>query len=238
MGLSGSKRLAAMTETRSLGADYVHPPLFSGLSAPLRARIQALSFRRTYRSRETIYTPDDAADGVYWIEEGRVKVYRVSDDGRELTFRYLRPGDIFGEECMAPRERRQVYAQSLDTTVLVCMASADFRKLLAREIEFTLLVALHNCRRAQEVESLFSETVFRTVRRRVAAGLLRLYRQGDPEEKTIRVTHQEVANLVGSTRETTTSVLQAFREAGVLEMANRRVTVLDPDGLRQLAEHP
>lgn len=210
-------------------------PLFRGLSPAVREEVRARLVSRTCTPRETIFAPDDPADMVCWIDEGRVKIYRVSADGRELTFRHLHSGDLFGEECMAPRECRRAYAQSLEPTVLHCMSATDFRELLSQEVEFTLAVTMHSCQRAREVESIFSETVFRPVRGRIAAGLLRLYQQNSPEEQAIRITHQEVANLVGSTRETTTSVLHSFREAGVLEMANRRVTVLNPDALRQLA---
>lgn len=213
-------------------------PLFCGLSPAVCETIHEHLFERTCGPQETIFAPEDPADMVCWIDDGRVKVFRLSADGRELTFRHLYPGDIFGEECMVPHECRRTCAQSLDTTVLLCMSATHFRDLLSREIEFTLAITMHSCRRAREIESIFSETIFRPVRGRIAAGLLRLHQQKDPDEQAIHITHQEVANLVGTTRETTTSVLQSFRKAGVLEMANRRVTVLKPDALRQLVHQP
>jgi CRP/FNR family transcriptional regulator len=98
------------------------------------------------------------------------------------------------------------------------------------------MVAKRLCQRVSEVELVLAETVFKRVQNRVASGLVRLYQSMPPEEKgTLRVTHQEIANLVGSTRETTTAVLHHFRKEGILTIANRRVIVLDPAALERAA---
>jgi len=211
-------------------------PFFQGLSSTLLDEIESRAELQSLPARHTVYFPGDPSDSVYWLRAGRVKVSRISSDGRELTFRHFFSGDMFGEDCMLEGERRRNYAQALEPVELIRLSAADFRMLLSKEIDLTLAVAHANCQRVNDVEYVLSETVFRSVRGRIAAGLLRLYRQGDEQNRTIRVTHQEMANLVGSTRETTTSVLHGLREAGLLEMANRRVTVLDPEALARLAQ--
>lgn len=209
---------------------------FRDFAPQLRGTIRGLSETRHYLARQFIYSQGDPATSVFWVLSGRVKVSHLSGDGREVTLRHLREGEMFGEECVEPAETRCNHAESLEETLVAQMGAEEFRELLARDGAFALAVARQSLNRIRAMESKFSETVFRPVRRRIAAGLLDLYHQGDPGEKTIRITHQEVANLVGSTRETTTSVLHTFREAGVLEIANRRVTVLDPDALRDFAQ--
>ncbi len=211
-------------------------PFFSSMSPPLVARAEACIVQRDCAPREVIYAPEDPCSHVYWISRGRVKVNRVSGDGRQLCYRHLVAGDIFGEECLVEREARSDYAEVIEASQLYQMLAADFRLLCREEVSFAYTVAQRLCRRSREVEQTLADTVFTSVRRRVASGLLRLYRQ-EQETKgdTLRVTHQEVASLAGSTRETTTSVLHGLRADGILRLANRRLTVLDPEALEQLA---
>jgi CRP-like cAMP-binding protein len=97
-------------------------------------------------------------------------------------------------------------------------------------------VAAALARRVTDSEAVLADTVFHSVRVRVAAGLLRLVRcERGRAPVVLRVTHQEVANLVGSTRETTTLMLHALRGEGLIELGNRRITVVDPEALAHIA---
>lgn len=209
--------------------------VFSTLSPALSSLLDARCQFRDCSANERIYFPEDPCDGVYWVETGRVKVSRISKEGRALTLRHCCPGDMFGEDCMASCHQRRDHAESLAASRLRWMPASEFQDLLDSEVEFTRFVLEYVRHRACDMEEVFSETVFRPVSSRIAAGLLRLCRQESGEARTISITHQEVANLAGSTRETTTAVLHSLRKAGVVEIANRRVTVLDLDALRSVA---
>jgi len=213
-------------------------PFFQGMSEALVSRIEAFVYHRAYDARQIVYFPDDPYDYVYWVREGRVKVTRVSDDGRELTFRHLLPGDMLGEECLVDRPKRDDYAEAMVPTMLCLMRAADFRRLAREELALAHKVAQRLCCRITETEQVLVETVFSPVRSRVASGLLRLYRREKGQNRdALCVTHQEVANLVGSTRETTTAVLHMLRAEGILDMANRRLTILDPVALEHVAKN-
>lgn len=213
-------------------------PFFSGMSPEAVTRIEAFVYHREYEPRQIVFFPDDQCDFVYWVRSGRVKVTRVSGDGRELTFRHLMPGDMLGEECMVNRNRRYDYAEAMTPSVLCLMRIDDFRRALREENELTLRVAERLCRRIIEMEQVLSDTVFNPVRSRVAATLIRLYRlEQEQGGVSLRVTHQEIANLTGSTRETTTAVLHSLRSDGLIDIANRRLTIRDPGALENLARN-
>jgi CRP/FNR family transcriptional regulator, cyclic AMP receptor protein len=91
------------------------------------------------------------------------------------------------------------------------------------------------CQRVTEVEHVLAETVFNSVRSRIASALLRLHQRAPEGKRNIGITHQEIANLVGSTRETTTALLHAFKKEGILEIGNRRITILDAVQLERAA---
>lgn len=210
-------------------------PFFRDISAPVVARLEGFVYHREYESRQIIFFPEDPCDYVYWVREGRVRVTRMAADNREFTFHHLIAGDMLGEEAIVDRPRRENYAEAMEPTVLCLMRMDDFRRLIREEAELASKVAECLCQRVMETERVLAETVFHPVRSRVASGLYRMYLRERQHGGTIRVTHQEIANLIGSTRETTTVVLHSLRAEGILEIANRRLTVLDPVALEHLA---
>ena len=210
-------------------------PFFRTMREETLNSIKDFVYHRQYEPRQIVYFPDDPSDHVYWVREGRVKVTRVSDDGREFTFRHLLPGDMFGEECLVETGKRHAYAEAMESSVLCLMRADDFRRAVREKVEIGLALAERLCHRVIEVENVLAETVFKSVRRRVAASLLRLYRRSPDKGSTLRITHQEIASLIGSTRETTTAVLHGLREEGIIEIANRRLKVLDPAALENAA---
>lgn len=243
--------LTALSRTISLGGvvEYMktrkirlalslrEEPFLRGMSDHVVAKIETLVYHREYETRQIVYFPDDPCDFVYWMREGRIKVTRVSGDGRELTFRHLLPGDMLGEDCLGGGSKRNDYAEAMEPTILCLMRADDFCRIAREEPEFAFAVAERLARRVKECEHVLADTVFSPVRTRIASGLLRLYRrENNRVGNNLRVTHQEIANLVGSTRETTTAVLHLFREEGILEMANRRLTLLNPAALEEMSQ--
>ena len=137
---------------------------------------------------------------------------------------------------MADRPKRNDYAEALEPSTLCLMRADDFRRVAREEVELAHAVAVRLSRRVMELEQILAETVFCTVKSRVSFALLRLSkREGHRRTTSLNITHQEVANLVGATRETVTGVLHNLRENGVIELANRRMKVLDLAALQQTA---
>jgi len=211
-------------------------PFFKALSPEVVGRIRNYVFHREYEPRQVIYFPEEPCEHVYWVRYGRVEVRRCEKGRRNLTLRHLFPGDLFGEDCLVKDDQRGTCAVASVPTAVCLMWAEDFRRVVADEGEVALALALQSARRVVDLENVFAETVFKAVRSRVAGGLLRLYHRVPLNEKgALRVTHQEIASLVGSTRETITAVLHELREDGIVTTANRRVTVLDPVALEHTA---
>jgi len=160
-------------------------------------------------------------------------VYHREYETRQIIYF---PDDLFGEDCLVKDGQRGACAVALAPTAVCLMWAEDLRRIVADEAEVALAFALQLGRRVIDLENVLAETVFKTVSSRVAGGLLRLYRRAPhSHDGAIRLTHQKIASLVGSTRETTTTVLHKLREDGILSIANRRVTVLDPVALEHAA---
>ncbi|NTW99820.1 MAG: cyclic nucleotide-binding domain-containing protein [Geobacteraceae bacterium] len=128
-----------MTKFKKVILPLDDEPFFKAMSLPVLAKIETYVYHRSYEARQVVYFPDDPCDYVYWVREGRIRVTRVSGDGRELTFRHLGRGDMLGDECMADRPKRNDYAEALEPSTLCLMRTDDFRRAAREEAELALL---------------------------------------------------------------------------------------------------
>jgi CRP/FNR family transcriptional regulator len=215
--------------------------IFSHLTKQEMEWMDNVSVMRSYHRHDLIFTPNDRGDKVFLLKKGRVKVFKLSDGGRELTLAILEPGEIFGEDALMDIERRSAFAEALDDAYICVIKREDFEEILKNKpdlaLQFTKLVG----ERLKDVQARMEELTFRSVPARLASVLLRLADEHSlPTDRgpkiDLKLTHQELANLIGSTRETTTSALNRFRKGGLIDVEKRQIIILSPEGLKKAAD--
>ena len=174
------------------------------------------------------------------IKEGRVKISRYSADGREQILDLLEPGDTFGELTLV-QEAEPVQAEAFEDTLICALYRDDFIGLIRRQPEVMLTVMKVLAARLRVAQEEIADLVFRDVPGRLASLLLRLaeaYGQHDDGglQLTLRLTHQDIASMIGATRETVTSTLSRFRYAGLIATEHRSITIKNAEGLRRLTQ--
>jgi CRP/FNR family cyclic AMP-dependent transcriptional regulator len=180
------------------------------------------------------YTPDDSGEALFIIKEGRVQLYRISPDGRKLITAILGPGTIFGGMPLVGQDMYQGFAEAVEDCAVCKMERGDLERLLLEQPKVALRILEVVGRRLLEVEARLEGIAFKTVAGRLASLLLRLMKE---EGTTIRgLSHQDLAENIGTHRETTTQTLTKFRAAGLVETGRKRIKILDPEGLRRIAE--
>jgi len=203
-------------------------------------RLVSASKVETFRARQVIYLPGDRAFGVHFLASGRVKVSKVTRDGKELTLAYRTAGDSFGESCLLEGGPREEMAEAMEASVTVEVE----RSALDKVIGSTAGIAYHFARtmiaRRRELESKVEQLIFKDVGSKLAELLLRLGSEHGIENKRglvlgVKITHQEMANLIGSTRETVSLTLSQFKRKGFIETEGRKVILADREGLRSMA---
>jgi CRP/FNR family transcriptional regulator, cyclic AMP receptor protein len=215
-------------------------PLLEAIPAEALAELVAHVEMREVRRRHVIYIPGDPGNLVYFLNGGRVKVSKVTRDGRELTLAYRVPGEIFGELCLVEGTPREEMAEAMDNALITSVERTYFESLVRRFPALSLeLMRLANARR-REVESKIARLIFRDVNSKLAELLLNLGMEYGVEDSrgtlvAIKITHQEMANLIGSTRETVSLTLSQFKRQGLITMDGRKIIVIDYDGLKALA---
>lgn len=188
---------------------------------------------------ELIHSPYDRADALHVIEHGRVRLYRSASDGRQLTLALLEAGAVFGRLAEQERGTYDCYAEALEDCCLRTLRPDELDRLIAHHprVAQNLLSALSQ--RLSDAEDQLESIAFHSVPSRLAAMLLRLMdRYGRVTPAGIRIdqrfTHLQLAEMVGTSRETLTKVINELREAGMLDVRERMVWVLDADRLEQL----
>ncbi len=185
-----------------------------------------------------IFVPGQACDSIYFIAKGRVRVSKLSPDGRTVILALLGPGDIIGEAAWEQQEHDSI-AETLEETRLFQLSTEAFEGLVRQNPEFGLRLIHVIGIRLRQAQARIEDLVFRQVPSRVARLLCSLAEHhGKVTPNGIRVefplTHQEIADLVGSSRVTVTQVLNKFRSSHWIEIESKRVTIHDMEALEEL----
>ena len=179
------------------------------------------------------YAPEDAGEALFILKQGRVQLYRISADGRKLVTNTLGPGTIFGEMALMGQGMYDSFAEATEECSVCKMDRDRLEQLLLDKPEVALRILEVIGRRLLEVEARLEDIAFKTVAGRLASLLLRLMKE---QGTTIRgVTHQNLADVIGTHRETATQTLTKFRTMGLLDTGRKRIEILDPEGLLRAA---
>lgn len=215
-----------------------HINLFSHMD---EREIQDLAQRTTMRevSRgKVILRPNEQPGMVYLIKEGRVKVSRYSPEGREQILALLEPGDLFGELALVGMGE-PAHVEAFEDSLICTLRRGDFIELIRNRPELMLHLLKVLADRLRQTEEEMTDIVFRTVPARLASLLLRLAEaygesNGRGMRLALRLTHQDIASMIGATRETVTTTLSRFREDGLIDTEQRHLIITDAEGLRRI----
>ena len=195
----------------------------------------------SYRKGQVVFMPLDSADAVFVLHSGKIKLSRIGDDGRELTLAIVEPGETFGEVDVLAEHPRDAVAEVLEDGVIGIVAKTDFECFLQYQpqccLNLSKLIGARVTRAEQRIESF----VFLDAPERLAYLLLDLVRTvgipcSDGLGAKISCTHQGLANIIGTTRETVSIVLGQLQEACLVGTGNRFVRILDEQRLDDLPD--
>jgi len=213
-------------------------PLFSALDDESMTALHASMAESKLRRGEVLFHEGDSGDKLYVVIDGKVKLGRTSPDGRESLLAILGPGELFGEMALFDPSPRTATATAVSETRLAGLKNESLNALLRTrpEVSAQLLQAL--ARRLRRTNDSLSDLVFSDVPGRVAKALLDLAdRFGRPATDGVLVAHEltqeELAQLVGASRETVNKALAEFVQRGWLRLEARAVVILDMQRLRQ-----
>jgi CRP/FNR family transcriptional regulator, cyclic AMP receptor protein len=189
--------------------------------------------------REYIFTPDELSNQVYMLKSGRVRISRLSETGKHFTLVILEPGDIFGENALFADEPRRNFAEALDDAQICAIDKREFEKVIMNNASVSMKIAQIVEHRLTEAQEQIEHLVFYDVQTRLARLLLKLADiHGERTERGVQIgiklTHEDIASLIGSTRETTSKILNEFKSNGWIDVVKRHIILIDQKVLAEM----
>ncbi len=204
-------------------------------------KVKTMAERHTFnyfKKDQFIYFPDEPAQYIYMIAEGRVKIGHYLDDGKEVVTSILSTGEIFGELALAGEEKRRDYAQAMDDKTTVCPLSIEDLKQLMwenKELSFKMLklVGLRLMKLERKLELL----VFKDARTRIIefikdSATWKGKKVGYETLIPTKLTHKDIAALTGTSRQTVTTILNELKEKNLINFDRKKILVRDLENLK------
>ena len=210
--------------------------LFERLPADDLQRLESVSTSKVFPRKTPIYLPADESRAVFMLATGRAKICHLTPDGKQSILAFIEPGELFGELAIFEGGSRDEYAEAIENTTVVKIPGDVFQEVIRRHADFSLGVTKMIGLRRRRIERRLKNLLFLSNRDRLTHLLLELaeqYGRRTPEgvELGIKLSHQDMANVIGSTRETVTVVLGELQSEGLIEVGRRRVSLLSLEGL-------
>ena len=209
--------------------------LLNGMSQQALQRFNAMVRVTKRRRGEWIFVPGDSADSVYLLQKGRMKITALSEDGHEVLHEIVGPGEFFGDTSTILGIPRTTSAQALEASLLCEIYGKDFETLLSMHPELALQLLKSVGLRLKKAEAQLVSVICNNVSQRVREALLDLVVKESvvvrDQPIKINITQQDLANLIGASRQKTWQALKELEDANVLRLMYRSILVIAPQKL-------
>ncbi len=211
--------------------------LLKSLTLSQIEELRELGTVRSFRKNESVYELGQPTNSLYLVLRGRARLRDKDRDGRDIAVAFAAEGEAFGHEALAGLPQRALSASAAETSEFLSIDADSLRELLIRDGALTRHLLRHAAEVMTHMEERTKMLAFLDVPSRLAGTILWLAdRYGVAGDRGVEVpywfTHQEMADLIGSTRETVTTVLAEFKREGLVDSRNHHFMVLDRDALK------
>lgn len=206
--------------------------LFESLNDEQMKDVEEMTVMTSCKRGSVIYGQDDKSESLFLLKKGKVTLYRLSPDGKKLTTALIAPGTLFGDMEFTGTTLAGSFAEASEDSILCIVTRHDLELLIAKYPVIGIRLLNVMSRRIRNLEARLEEGLLRDMSARVAAAILRLREEQDSDE--VRVTHQELADSLGTYRETVTSTLGDLQSKGLVTLERTRVRVNDARSLEQI----
>jgi CRP-like cAMP-binding protein len=219
-----------------------HCDLFERLSPKELERLESRCRAKSFPRNTPVYLPIDEAHSVFLLASGRVKICHGTPDGKQAILALIDPGELFGELAMFDAARDE-YAETIEPSTVVMIPREEMQRLAQEHPVVSMALTRLMGLRRQKIERRLKNLLYLSNRDRLTHLLLELAEQygertGEGVRLRIRLSHQDLASVIGSTRETVTVVLGELQAEGLISVGRRKITIRQPEQLAGHVERP
>lgn len=204
--------------------------IFEALPLEELLKIEEVIPMMTLRKNSLIQTPETFREGLYFVKEGKLRMYKLNPDGRQFTLGILGKGNVFGELDSLSLGTKDVFIETMENTLLCSMGKEQFEQFLADHPQLALKLLRVLSERLNEQNDMLEQLALGGIRDRVLFLLVKLSGQfgvaeGEYHRIDLQLTHQELANMIGATRESVTVILNELIKEGVIQTGRMSIRV-------------
>jgi len=200
--------------------------MFQSLSARELAALERIATLGRADKGHTFYHPETTSKFVYILLEGRVDQYRINLDGKKIITTILQPQAFFDATSLLDDGMHHHFAEAMDNVLVLAFQHQEFKRLALAYPQMLLYMLAETQGRLVEVEEKLESAAFKGLMGRIAELLLKLAEQ-QGSNRIVGYTHQEIAEILGTYRETTTQVLNDLRALGYIAIGRKRIDILN-----------
>ncbi len=191
---------------------------------------------RSFKKKDVIYREGDYATYAYLVKRGKVKTYKINEDGKEFIHDIIVPGSFLGEKALIQDRERTEFAMALEETELILIPRGDFKELVFKNNEVSSQFIKLMAKSLSEKEKELMEMAYNTVRKRTADALMRLHDTYMAENATavFSISRSDLAGMVGTAPESVIRILSEFKSEGYLKIIGGHIEVIDPEAIRHI----
>ena len=198
---------------------------------------------RRFRAKDIIFTPGDPDDQLYFLLEGTVRLYKIYGDFKEATTALLKDVGVFGKLSLVEGRWQDVFAEAVTDVLVAGVQKAALTEVIKRRPEFAMKLFSSFSERLRQSDEVIESLLHREVSARLSTLLLNLaerFGEGDEPGTNlgVRLTHQELANMIASTREAVSKVMGEFQREGAIEVHNRKIVLVNKEAIAKRASVP
>ncbi len=217
--------------------------MFEGLTEEQAEKLDHHALIRKYKRQSIIYSPTEPGQSVLVLAGGRVKIKDLTPDGKETILAFIEEGEIFGELSILDGDSRQEYAEAVQDSEVLLLPRQNMLWLMEERSDLALSITKLIGLRRRRIENRLRNILFLPSRERMLRMLAELIEShGDLHGNQcfirLALSHQELASLIGVTRETVTSVLGHLQADGLIRVQRRKITITNVKGLLEECARP
>jgi len=212
-------------------------PMFDGLPSENQEALASISVEKKYRKGETIFSEGEVANGFFVVQRGKVKIYKISFEGKEQIIHIFGPGEPFGEVPMFEGKHFPAHAVAIEESVVIFLRRSSFVNLIQTNPSLALNMLAVLSRRLRGLTVMVEDLSLREVPARLAGHLLYLSNtQKGAVQFNLDLPKGQLAGLIGTIPETMSRIMSKMVKNGFIQIEGSVVTILDRDALVELSE--
>lgn len=212
---------------------------FSGIEDEKIDVISRLMIQKKYNKGSIIFTEGEPSEGIYFVKKGRIKIYKNASDGKEHIINIMNTGDVFAEACLFSKMPYPASSEAIEDSETLMIKRKDIEELLNMHPEISVEIIKVMAERLIMVSRQIESLALKDAYGKTAALIVQLFQSQNKNlengmEITIDLSRQEMANMVGLTRETLTRAMSKLKNDGLIDIVRNNIIILDIDSIKEL----